>query len=1375
VSQITLPNGGSYKFYYGSDNPHPGYTNPYGLLSEIDYPDGGWVRYTWKLSDTNSELEAYSDADLNLDGCLYQYKTPVVATRQVGFGGSAPSLTQTFAYSTTWNTSPADPAIWTNKNTTVCTTDDVRGSSVCTNPASVPANAFLTAYGYTPTGTSVNNMFVHESYPPELPLESTIATYDWGSTTSVAKTVTKTWYNQFALKSQTTAIGGISSLITYTYGAFQQPVETDEYDYGATTPSRKTINTYQSLPKTSANQTGFPNSIGLLYDKRCKTVVTDGNNNPVSETDLYYDGGTALCGTVPAPSVTGVSGLVSGTHDETNYGPGSSEARGNVTRMVRWLNGGTSPATTYTYDETGQVLTMTDSCGIGTCSDMTGTNHTTTYSYADNYSSGTPPGNTNAYLTKVTNPLGQSIRFAYGYSDGQLTTSTDPNNQTTTYQYNIQPSGCNFLDKLDRLGEIDYPDSGKTTFCYNDAAYNQSTPSPSVTTTKVIASGVNEVSVAAFDGIGHQVESILSSDPDGPTTSVTAYDGTGKPYQSYNPTRCGPPTTNCGETTWGVTTYTYDALGRTTQVAEPDGSTVSSSYSANTTTTPPGYLTTVTDEVGNQRNSQTDGLGRLTYVWEAPTTSGYETDYTYDTLSNLLSVKQKGGSANSSNWRTRSFVYDSLSRLTSAANPESGTTSYSYDANGNLAQKTSPKPSQSNSAVTTKLNFCYDNLNRETSKSYNAATCPATSPQATYTYDQGTNAIGHRTGMTDPPGSASWTYDAMGRVASETRVTSNVTKTTSYLYNKDGSVQSITYPSTRAVNYTYGGAGRALSVIDSSGPISYVTSATYAPQGGLSTYTNGFVSGGFTGITNADTYSNRLQPVLISATSPSASIFSLCYDFHLKVTVSSPPCPTFNASTVGDNGNVYQIVNNRDGNRTQNFVYDPLNRISQASTSGPNWGEIYTIDPWGNLTNIGPVTGKANSEQLNVAPAGVNNQLPGFGYDAAGNITSNGILGYTYDTESHLTKFVDNTSDIYIYDGDGQRVKKNAPGVTLYWYGVTGNVLDETGSTGTLVSEYIVFNGKRIARRDADNTVKFYFSDNLGSASVITNNQGAMPPLAESDYYPYGAEIVITSGDSNHYKFTGKERDSESGLDNFGARYYGSSMGRFMSPDWAARPTAVPYAVYGDPQSLNLYTYVRNNTLNRSDPDGHNSEFPAGCQTDDDKCVNRNTQEARHTAQNTRTVSTTSVIGTTTDDLGNRTTVTQTTTATFSTAKNHEGEFLGATTQTAVHSGGAAGDVIAQSGQVSISQKEAVQGMGARAFTDAQQSARPSFAAQFGRVTAQDFRAHPGKYAFAAVEVLAIFTPLPETLAAIEGIHEVKASIDAGVAAGDLSWELTGK
>src|SRR5438105_702986 len=58
--------------------------------------------------------------------------------------------------------------------------------------------------------------------------------------------------------------------------------------------------------------------------------------------------------------------------------------------------------------------------------------------------------------------------------------------------------------------------------------------------------------------------------------------------------------------------------------------------------------------------------------------------------------------------------------------------------------------------------------------------------------------------------------------------------------------------------------------------------------------------------------------------------------------------------------------------------------------------------------------------------------------------------------------------------------------------------------------------------------------------------------------------------DGDHYKFTGKERDSESGLDMFGSRYYTSAMGRFMIPDWSDRPVAVPYANVGNPQTLNL-------------------------------------------------------------------------------------------------------------------------------------------------------------------------------------------------------------
>src|SRR5579864_3721829 len=77
------------------------------------------------------------------------------------------------------------------------------------------------------------------------------------------------------------------------------------------------------------------------------------------------------------------------------------------------------------------------------------------------------------------------------------------------------------------------------------------------------------------------------------------------------------------------------------------------------------------------------------------------------------------------------------------------------------------------------------------------------------------------------------------------------------------------------------------------------------------------------------------------------------------------------------------------------------------------------------------------------------------------------------------------------------------------------------------------------------------------------------------------------------YKFTGKERDTESGLDMFGARYYASSLGRFTIPDWAAKPTAVPYANFGNPQSLNLYSYVNNNPTTTRDVDGHC--FEDGC------------------------------------------------------------------------------------------------------------------------------------------------------------------------------------
>jgi RHS repeat-associated protein len=417
----------------------------------------------------------------------------------------------------------------------------------------------------------------------------------------------------------------------------------------------------------------------------------------------------------------------------------------------------------------------------------------------------------------------------------------------------------------------------------------------------------------------------------------------------------------------------------------------------------------------------------------------------------------------------------------------------------------------------------------------------------------------------------------MGRTAFEKRTilgTSAVTNTIGYTYNLDGSVATLTYPNTgKVITYLPGGAGRTLTAQDIAGSINYVQNAHYAPFGGLTSMTNGAQP-----ITTTNTYNSRLQPVTLSAATSAATILSLSYDFH---------------AGAGDNGNVFQIVNNRDNNRTQNFTYDALNRIQQGNSTGANWGEAFTIDAWGNLTNRSAVTGKTNFEGLSVT-ALVSNRLSGFGYDAAGNMTSNGSATYTYDAENRLLTTAGVT---YAYDGGGKRVKKSSG--TLYWTGMGSDNLSESDLTGVIQKEYIFFNSKRVARRDVPGTpsVKYYFSDHLGSASIVTDTIGTMIACPtnsslitgedESDYYPYGGEMQLCNRVSQDYKFTGKQRDGESGLDNFGARYDASSLGRFMTPDWSAGADPIPFVVPGQPQSLNLYSYVMNDPILVADADGH--------------------------------------------------------------------------------------------------------------------------------------------------------------------------------------------
>jgi RHS repeat-associated protein len=174
----------------------------------------------------------------------------------------------------------------------------------------------------------------------------------------------------------------------------------------------------------------------------------------------------------------------------------------------------------------------------------------------------------------------------------------------------------------------------------------------------------------------------------------------------------------------------------------------------------------------------------------------------------------------------------------------------------------------------------------------------------------------------------------------------------------------------------------------------------------------------------------------------------------------------------------------------------------------------------------------------------------------------------------------------YTYDADGDRVaKSNGTTGMLYWY-MSPGIVAESDLSGNLQSEYVFFDGERVARKDFPTlAVSYYFSDHLKTTDIVTDAQGNIKN--ESDFYPWGGELQFLNNDSNHYKVTAKERDPETGLDYFGARYYSNGLARFITPDWAAKATAVPYANFGNPQSLNLYMYSKNNPATFGDPDGH--------------------------------------------------------------------------------------------------------------------------------------------------------------------------------------------
>jgi RHS repeat-associated protein len=675
-----------------------------------------------------------------------------------------------------------------------------------------------------------------------------------------------------------------------------------------------------------------------------------------------------------------------------------------------------------------------------------------------------------------------------------------------------------------------------------------------------------------FDGLGRSTRSFTY---DGTTITpwiVTDayYDGQSRVVSTSNPYRVASVSGSV-PTCVTCTVTGYDILGRVHTVTLADGSIATTDYSNNTTTT--------TDPATKKRSATNDGLGRLVSVVENPGASpSYTTTYTYDLLNNLRKVTQDS--------QSRFFYYDALSRLRREKNPEQGinnnltsftdpvtqnaqwSVEYQYNDNVHLTKKIDPR----NISIT----FGYDALNRPITRSYSDST-----PPVDYIYDgeRVSGGIANSKGrltrvLTSSPFVSSYTYDAfddMGRVLNTTQtVESNPSYGMSYQYNLAGGLTSETYPSTKVYATSYDIAGRIAGVTGPNSKV-YAESFTYSPHGGVAQMKLG------NGLWEDANFNNRLQPTEIGIGSGQTGTASVD---RLKLSLDY--------SATDNNGNVKSqiitvpTIGSVTGTTlTQCYTYDEFNRLKTAEeksgaacTGAVIWTQKFTYDQQGNRRFDTGTTVPVSFPNPTINTSN-NNRIDGgqgYLYDLAGNVIQDPSHAYSFDAEERQATADNGATGTYSYDGKGQRVKSiTSTGTTLYVYDVMGR----------LIAEYTSGNA-------TGSGTSYITADMLGSPRVITTQDKSVK--TRHDYLPFGEEIPAGYGsrtaqqgyavDNVRQKFTGKERDTESGLDYFGARYYAGALGRFNSADSL-------FGSIGNPQTLNRYAYVLNNPLAMVDPTGH--------------------------------------------------------------------------------------------------------------------------------------------------------------------------------------------
>ena len=608
------------------------------------------------------------------------------------------------------------------------------------------------------------------------------------------------------------------------------------------------------------------------------------------------------------------------------------------------------------------------------------------------------------------------------------------------------------------------------------------------------------------------------------------------------------------------TTNTYDDLGRVTQATFPD--------SSHTTYAFHGLSLTVTNALSQATTTVKNAQGLNASVTDA---NGKTTSFVYDAFGDLKTITDPAGNVTTN-------TYDIRGRKVASSDPDLGSWTYAYDVLDELTSQTDAK------SQTTSLT--YDKLGRLTQRTETGLT-------STWTYDTATKGIGQIASATGTASSYSrtHTYDTLGRPSTVQLSIDGTPYTYTVTYNKDGGIDTVTYPSGLVLKYVYTTTRNYLSQIkdNTSGTIYWQVSTRDAELHALTqTAGNGIVT------TQVFDPNTGLVQQIRAGVSDSVANFSYTFD------------------TIG---NLTSRADTYQG-YTEKFCYDVLNRVTNyavASTCTGTGTKTVAYNDIGNITSksdVGtysyPTPGSARPHAISSITGTVNGVVnPSYTYDANGNMTAGAGRTVTWTSFNMVDTITQGSSSFaFTYDSEHSRIKQVAPGLTTMYLNALGAMSEKAvGSSTTTWHDFIMADGKMVAERfkvvGGSTTMNYFVSDHLGSIASITNDAGTVTERLSYDAWgkrrnANGTDAAcgtITSATTRG--FTGHEEIDGACLVDANARIYDPTIGRFMSPD-----SHVSDAL--NLQDWNAFTYVNNNPLSFTDPTGH-AEIQ-GCMARADGC-----------------------------------------------------------------------------------------------------------------------------------------------------------------------------